>query len=50
MDDEEWWSLIDEIWLIEGEFRSYLSEVEGCAVATIVVVPVHVKDLLAVDG
>ena len=42
--------MIDEIELIEGEFRSYLSEVEGCAVATVVVVSVHVKDLLAIDG
>jgi hypothetical protein len=30
--------------------RPYLGKVEGCTVTTIVIVPVHVEDLLAVDG
>ena len=30
--------------------RSYLGEVEGRAVTTVVIVPVHVEDFLALDG
>lgn len=28
----------------------YLVEIEGCAVTTVIVIPVYVEDLLIVDG
>lgn len=33
-----------------NEYRSDLCEVQGCTVTTVVVVPVHVKDLFPLDG
>ena len=30
--------------------EAHLSEVQRCTITTIVVIPVHVKDLLALDG
>ena len=42
-------AVIRYILLVDRE-RTYLRKVETCAVAAVVVIPVHVQDLLALDG